>query len=51
MRLHHIALALLVVAIWGFNFVAIKVGLKEISPLLLCAFRFFLAAFRRKEQA
>lgn len=45
MRLHHMALAILVVAIWGFNFVVIKVGLKEISPILLCALRFFLAAF------
>lgn len=45
MRLHHIALAILVVAIWGFNFVVIKVGLKEIPPILLCALRFFLAAF------
>ncbi|MFA6994732.1 MAG: EamA family transporter [Candidatus Paceibacterota bacterium] len=40
-----IGLAILVVAIWGFNFVAIKVGLKEIPPILLCALRFFLAAF------
>jgi O-acetylserine/cysteine efflux transporter len=40
-----IGLATLVVAIWGFNFVVIKVGLKEIPPLLLCALRFFLAAF------
>lgn len=45
MRLHHIALAILVVAIWGFNFVVIKVSLKEIPPILLCAVRFFLAAF------
>ncbi|WNV06265.1 EamA family transporter [Candidatus Methylospira mobilis] len=45
MRLHHMALALLVVAIWGINFVVIKVGLKEIPPILLCALRFFLAAF------
>jgi len=44
-RLHHIALAIMVVAIWGFNFVVIKVGLKEIPPILLCALRFFLAAF------
>jgi len=44
-RLHHTALAILVVAIWGFNFVVIKVGLKEIPPILLCALRFFLAAF------
>ena len=40
-----IALAILVVAIWGFNFVVIKVGLKELPPILLCAVRFFLAAF------
>lgn len=45
MRLRHIALAILVVAIWGFNFVVIKVGLKELPPILLCALRFFLAAF------
>ncbi|MDO9046732.1 MAG: EamA family transporter [Methylobacter sp.] len=45
MRLHHMALAILVVAIWGFNFVVIKIGLKEIPPILLCALRFFLAAF------
>lgn len=45
MRLHHIALAILVVAIWGVNFVVIKVGLKEIPPILLCACRFFLCAF------
>jgi O-acetylserine/cysteine efflux transporter len=38
-------LAILVVAIWGVNFVVIKVGLKEVPPILLCALRFFLAAF------
>jgi O-acetylserine/cysteine efflux transporter len=40
-----IGLAILVVAIWGLNFVVIKVGLKELPPILLCALRFFLAAF------
>lgn len=40
-----IGLAILVVAIWGFNFVVIKVGLKELPPILLCALRFFLSAF------
>lgn len=45
MRLQHMALALLVAAIWGGNFVAIKIGLKEIPPILLSALRFFLAAF------
>lgn len=45
MHPRHLALAVLVVAIWGFNFVVIKVGLKELPPILLCALRFFLAAF------
>lgn len=44
MPIFHLILALLVVAVWGFNFVVIKVGLEDISPLLLCALRFFLAA-------
>ncbi len=35
-------LALLVVAIWGFNFVAIKVGVNDIPPLMLNAMRFSL---------
>ncbi|MBB6099502.1 O-acetylserine/cysteine efflux transporter [Deinobacterium chartae] len=37
-------LALLVVAIWGVNFVVIKVGLHDVPPLLLVALRFVLAA-------
>lgn len=45
MPLRHLILALLVILIWGFNFVVIKIGLQDISPLLLCALRFFLAAF------
>ncbi|QSA95614.1 EamA family transporter [Methylococcus sp. EFPC2] len=45
MRLHHMALAILVTMIWGYNFVVIKIGLAEIPPLLFCALRFFLAAF------
>lgn len=44
MPVHHIALALLVVAIWGCNFVATKIGLREIPPLQLCAIRFLFAA-------
>lgn len=39
-----VLLALLVVAIWGFNFVVIKVGLATVPPLLMTAARFFLAA-------
>jgi len=39
-----LALALGVVALWGFSFVAIKVGLREIPPFALAALRFFFAA-------
>lgn len=42
--LRHLFLALLVVSIWGANFVAIKVALRELPPLLLCAVRFILVA-------
>jgi O-acetylserine/cysteine efflux transporter len=40
----HFALALLVVMVWGFNFIVIKVGLEDISPLLLGFARFFLTS-------
>ncbi|TDQ77690.1 O-acetylserine/cysteine efflux transporter [Dongia mobilis] len=36
----HIALALLVAALWGANFVAIKIGLGAFPPFLLSALRF-----------
>lgn len=39
-----LALILAIVALWGFSFVAIKVGLREIPPFALAALRFFLAA-------
>lgn len=42
MRTQDLMLIILVVFIWGFNFVVIKVGLHEIPPLMLCAVRFFL---------
>ncbi|QOJ24633.1 MAG: EamA family transporter [Gammaproteobacteria bacterium] len=45
MHLQHIALAIAVAVIWGFNFVMIKAGLDELPPILLCALRFFFAAF------
>lgn len=44
MRLRHIALVLLVVAIWALNFTVIKVALREIPPLTLCALRFVLVS-------
>jgi O-acetylserine/cysteine efflux transporter len=37
-------LILAIVALWGFSFVAIKVGLREIPPFALAALRFCLAA-------
>jgi len=43
--LRHLLLALLVVAIWGCNFVAIKIALRELPPLLLCTLRFVFVAF------
>jgi O-acetylserine/cysteine efflux transporter len=40
MKPAHIALALLVAALWGANFVAIKIGLGSFPPFLLSALRF-----------
>lgn len=37
----HILLLLLVVAIWGINFVFVKIALDEFPPLFLCFLRFF----------
>jgi O-acetylserine/cysteine efflux transporter len=44
MRPVHVALAVLVAAIWGMNFVVIEVGLDDFPPLLLSALRYTLAA-------
>lgn len=44
MPLRDILLALIVTAIWGFNFVIIKRGVAEVPPLLLTVLR-FLASF------
>lgn len=38
-------LALVVIVVWGMNFVVIKVGLENIPPMLLGSLRFMLAAF------
>lgn len=38
-------LALVVIVVWGMNFVVIKVGLDGMPPMLLGALRFILAAF------
>ncbi|MER7003502.1 EamA family transporter [Dactylosporangium sp. NPDC000555] len=44
MKPRDLALAILVTAIWGVNFVVIHVGLDSMSPLLFCALRFGVAA-------
>ncbi len=44
MPFHHIILAVFVMALWGANFVAIKLGLQEMPPLLFSALRFSLTA-------
>ncbi|MFI8927723.1 EamA family transporter [Streptomyces sp. NPDC053474] len=44
MRPSHIALAVLVTAIWGVNFVVIEIGLDHFPPLLFSALRFLVAA-------
>jgi len=37
-------MVLAVVAIWGLNFVFIRIGLNGVPPILLCGIRFFLSA-------
>jgi O-acetylserine/cysteine efflux transporter len=44
MPISHVLLTLLVVVIWGVNFLFVRLGLNEIPPLLLCFVRFILAS-------
>ncbi|MBP0444649.1 EamA family transporter [Roseomonas sp. SSH11] len=45
MKPGHIALALLTTALWGFNFVMIRIGLESgLPPLLMAALRFMVVA-------
>ncbi len=44
MPITHLLLAILVAVIWGINFLFIKLGLEEVSPLFLCALRFTFAS-------
>ncbi|KDN82921.1 membrane protein [Kitasatospora cheerisanensis KCTC 2395] len=44
MGARHVALAVLIAAVWGLNFVLIEVGLKDFPPLLFCALRFTVVA-------
>lgn len=41
----HLLLTLLTVVVWGLNFIAIYVGLKDLPPFLFCTIRFALSAF------
>jgi O-acetylserine/cysteine efflux transporter len=43
MRWQHVALGVLITAIWGFNFVVLKVALVGVPPILLTAIRFMLS--------
>ncbi|RYZ80859.1 MAG: O-acetylserine/cysteine exporter, partial [Proteobacteria bacterium] len=45
MKPRDIALTLLVVIVWGINFVVTKIGLHGFPPLLLCVVRFFFVSF------
>jgi O-acetylserine/cysteine efflux transporter len=42
MALTHVALAVLVMLLWGLNFVAAKFGLQELTPLLMLSLRFLI---------
>ncbi|MFG2087871.1 MULTISPECIES: EamA family transporter [unclassified Spirillospora] len=44
MRSRHVALATLIAALWGFNFVPIRVALDDFPPLLMASLRFAAAA-------
>lgn len=44
MPLRHFLLALVVVTIWGLNFIALKIGLAEIPPILMCGLRFMFTS-------
>jgi O-acetylserine/cysteine efflux transporter len=43
MRWQHVALGILITAIWGLNFVVLKVALVSVPPILLTAIRFILS--------
>lgn len=44
MPIKHLLLCLLVVVIWGGNFIFVRLSLNEFSPLFLCALRFLFAS-------
>lgn len=44
MKLKDVSLLVLVMALWGLNFVFIRFGLNELPPFLLCTLRFLFSA-------
>ncbi|WP_131764309.1 EamA family transporter [Legionella drozanskii] len=44
MTIPHLFLVLLVVVVWGLNFLFVKLALEDISPIFLCCLRFILAS-------
>ncbi|TDE47561.1 EamA family transporter, partial [Nonomuraea mesophila] len=45
MNPRHLALAVGIAAVWGFNFVVMQTGLRHFAPLQYSGLRFALAAF------
>ncbi|WP_378956658.1 EamA family transporter [Pelosinus sp. sgz500959] len=45
MKQRDIIIGLLVIIVWGLNFIAIKLGLQDVPPLLLVTLRFVFACF------
>lgn len=44
MTIPHLFFVLLVVVVWGLNFLFVKLALEDISPIFLCCLRFILAS-------
>jgi len=44
MPIQHFLLAIMVVVLWGVNFIFVSIALTEIPPLLLCAIRFLITS-------
>lgn len=45
MPFNHIILTVVMIVLWGLNFICIKIALQEIPPFLLVFLRFFFSAF------
>src|SRR5215510_12886437 len=44
MKIRHIAIAILTMVIWALSFTVIKIGLRGVPPLMICALRLFLVS-------